>query len=138
MRKAVSEIIRGQYLACLPCTASVTDAARLMKERDIGCVLALEGDDLQGILTKRDIINRVIAVGLNPEKTTLKKVMTPNPHTCSPNEFPVEALHRMQMGNFRYLPVVQEDTVIGIVSRRDFIGEEHAKLDDEITLLEHI
>ncbi|MEQ8195678.1 MAG: CBS domain-containing protein [Rhodospirillales bacterium] len=138
MRKAVSEVIRGHKLFSLNGGACVCDAARLMKEHDIGCVLVIDGGTLNGIVTKRDIVDRVIAEGLDPKKTKLEAIMTKKPHTCSPDENPVEAMHRMQMGDFRYLPVERKGKIIGVISRRDFIGEEHAKLDEEATLWEHL
>lgn len=137
MRKHVSNVVHDQHLICLPETASVNEAAKLMKKKHIGAVLIMNGETLTGILTKRDIVHRA-AAGLDVKKTQLNRVMTRDPHTVEPNENPVEALHRMELGHFRYLPVVDRGKVVGIMSRRDFIGEERAKLDDEITLLEHI
>ncbi len=138
MRQHVSNVVHDQHLICLPETASVREAAKLMKKKHIGAVLIMNGEKLTGILTKRDIVHRATAAGLDVKKTTLNTVMTRNPHTVEPGENPVEALHRMELGHFRYLPVVDRGKVVGIMSRRDFVGEERAKLDDEITLMEHI
>ena len=128
LRKSVIDIVHDQHLICLPETADVREAAKLMKKRDIGAVLVMNDNELRGILTKRDIIHRVVAKGLEAEKTSLKKVMTQDPHIVEPGETSVEALHRMELGNFRYLPVVDQGKVVGILSRRDFVGEERAKL----------
>ena len=138
MRKHVSNVVHDQNLICLQETASVREAAKLMKKKHIGAVLVMKGDKLTGILTKRDIVHRAAAAGLDVKKTRLNKVMTRNPHTVEPGEHPVEALHRMELGHFRYLPVVDRGKVVGIMSRRDFVGEERAKLDDEISLMEHL
>ena len=138
MRKAVSEVIHDHTIFSLPSGACARDAARLMKERDIGCVLIVDGKELKGIVTKRDIVNRVVAEGLDPKKIKLEDIMSCPPHTCTPDENPVEAMHRMQMGSFRYLPVLHDGRIIGVISRRDFLGEEYAKLDEETTLWEHI
>ena len=138
MRKHVSNVVHDQHLICLPETASVNEAAKLMKKKHIGAVLIMKGETLTGILTKRDIVHRAAAAGLDVKKTKLNRVMTRDPHTVEPNENPVEALHRMELGHFRYLPVVDRGKVVGIMSRRDFVGEERAKLDDEISLSEHI
>jgi CBS domain-containing protein len=79
-----------------------------------------------------------VAAALDPEKTSVASVMTADPDTITPDEIPVRALRRMQLGGYRHLPVVRNDEVIGIVSRRDFFGEEEALLDQETYLWEHI
>ncbi len=98
---------------------SVSQAARLMASKDAGAVLVLEVDQLIGIFTERDVVFRVIALGLDPKTTLLREVMTSNPKTLSPTQSYGHALVIMQENGFRHVPVVEEGRPIGIVSSRN-------------------
>jgi CBS domain-containing protein len=81
MRK-MSDLVRNQQPLTLPPTTSVMEAARHMRDRRVGAVLVVTGDDrLVGIFTGRDAVSRVLAEGKSPAKITLADVMTPEPDT---------------------------------------------------------
>jgi CBS domain-containing protein len=109
-----------------------------MRKHNVGAVLIMEDEALKGIITVNDMTYRVIAEGLNPDKTLLGEVMTPDPDTVSSDTTAIEALRLMQDGDYRHLPVVDGGRVLGLVSRRDFHGVEKARLDDETALWERI
>jgi len=109
-----------------------------MREHNIGAVLVMEEERLEGILTVADMTYRVIAEGRDPEKTLLREVMTARPDTIAPDSAAIDALRLMQDGDYRHLPVVEGGVVLGVVSRRDFHGTEKARLDNETHLWEHI
>jgi CBS domain-containing protein len=109
-----------------------------MRKHNVGAVLITESKALKGILTVNDMTYRVIAEGLDPDKTLLGEIMTPDPDTVSSDTTAIEALRRMQDGDYRHLPIVDEGCVSGLVSRRDFHGLEKARLDDETALWERI
>jgi CBS domain-containing protein len=72
------------------------------------------------MFTERDVMNRVIAQGRDPQTTTVEQVMTPEPTTVAPSASIVKAFDLMVEGAFRHLPVVDGDGhVIGVVSMRD-------------------
>jgi CBS domain-containing protein len=109
-----------------------------MRKHNVGAVLIVEDEVLKGILTVNDMTYRVIAEGLDPDKTLLGEVMTPDPDTVSSDTTAIDALRLMQHGNYRHLPVVDGGRILGLVSRRDFHGVEKARLDDETALWERI
>src|SRR5512133_691453 len=109
---------RKKFITAAP-DKTVSQAARLMASRDAGAVLVVEGDQLIGIFTERDVVFRVIAVGLDPKTTLLRDVMTANPKTLSPTQSYGHALVIMQENGFRHVPVVDEGQAIGIVSSRN-------------------
>ncbi len=75
-----------------------------MQTRHIGSVLVTTEDgDLEGICTERDIVYRVVARGLPPDRTQLHQVMTRDPDTIGPRERAIEALRRMEDGGYRHL-----------------------------------
>ncbi|HVN34423.1 MAG TPA: CBS domain-containing protein [Casimicrobiaceae bacterium] len=96
----------------------VNSAAKLMASRGLGAVLVVDGEQLVGIFTERDIAFRVVARDLDAQTTRLAEVMTPAPETVDPDKPFGYALLRMQEGGFRHLPVVSEGKIVGIVSAR--------------------
>jgi CBS domain-containing protein len=68
----------------------------------------------------------------------LRKVMTKQPHTMPPGRTAIEALRAMHDGGFRHIPVVDEGRIVGVVSRGDFRGLEHDRLDVETGYWERI
>jgi CBS domain-containing protein len=138
MRRVVPDIVNNQQLLELPATATVRSAARAMRERHVGAVLVTADGHLDGIFTERDMVNRVVAEGRDPDRTTLAEVMTADPDTIAPTTTAIEALRLMNDGGYRHLPIVERGRVVGIVSRRDFHGDEKARLDDESDLWKRI
>lgn len=127
VRRIVPDVIADQTLVALTAADHVRDAARLMKHRHVGSVLVMDGNVLEGIFTERDMVYRVVADGLDPDMTPLSKVMTPNPDTIDGSATALEALRTMNARGYRHLPVIQDGRVVGIVSSRDFYGEEKAE-----------
>jgi CBS domain-containing protein len=138
VRRLIAEVIGNQQLLTLPRTASERDAARAMRERHVGSVLIAAADRLEGIFTERDMVFRVVAEGRDPDATALADVMTADPDVLPPQASALDALRRMQDGGYRHLPIVDRGRLVGIVSRRDFQGEEKARLDEESGLWEKI
>jgi CBS domain-containing protein len=129
--RRMDEIVRNQHPVTMPATASVREACVKMHERKIGAVLVTNAKGaLTGIFTGRDLV-RVIAAGKPAEATKLSAVMTKDPHTMPPGRTAIEALRLMHDGGFRHVPVVDEGRIVGIVSRGDFRGLEHDRLDVE-------
>ncbi len=136
--RSMAEIIRNQTPVTMPATASVQMACKAMHKRRIGAVLVTDTKGkLTGIFTGRDAV-RFLAAGKDPAATTLRMVMTRKPHTMPPGRTAIEALRLMRDGGFRHVPVVEEEAIVGIVSRGDFRGLEHDRLDVETGYWERI
>ena len=122
--RTVAQIIEGQEPVTAPADTSVSDAARVMKARNVGALMVVDNEKLVGVFTERDGLFRVLAAGLDAEATQLSAVMTANPQTVSPDAGFVTALQMMHDGGFRHIPVVKDGRVMGIVSVRDALGPE--------------
>jgi CBS domain-containing protein len=96
-----------------------------------------ERQRLKGIFNGRDAV-RALAEAKDAAVTILAHVMTPNPITTAPNSLTIDALRKMNNGGFRHLPVVENNTILGVVSRGDFKGIELDQLDEEEHLWECI
>jgi CBS domain-containing protein len=107
----------------------------LMAKRRIGAVPIVDKGRLVGIFTERDVVLRIVAAGRDPNKTTLAKVMTPDPDTLEPGDSVRAALDLMQAGHFRHLPVVDGGRLIGIVSIRDLYQSVVDQMGADIILL---
>lgn len=130
--RPIREIIRNQRVVTVAGTASVRTAAHMMKEHRIGALAVVEDERLVGIFTERDALFRVLAGRLDPDRTTVGEVMTGAPSTITPDRPIMHALHMMHDGGFRHLPVVERGRPVGMVSIRDAVGPEMARLEQEL------
>jgi CBS domain-containing protein len=105
--------------------ASLTAAARLMADRDIGDVIVTEPqtERVAGIITDRDIAIRAVAEGRNPDATTVEEIFSRDLVAVSPADSVGRVLELMEDLKVRRLPVVEADRAIGIVSLGDLAVE---------------
>ena len=98
-------------------------AIQLMRNHSIGCVLATAADGaLAGILTERDLLQKVAARGLDLDRCAVKDYMTGVPETAKPDHPLGYAIQRMIVSDLRYLPLIDASgKPVGIVSSRDII-----------------
>ncbi len=117
---------------------SVMEAARVMSMRDISSVLIKSGDEFVGILTDRDMINDVVAIGLNPKNIMAGEVMSKPLITISEDASVDEAAERMRDNKIRRLIVKSKRGIVGIISEFDlvrvepelhFLIREHSRLE---------
>ncbi|MCA2014077.1 DUF294 nucleotidyltransferase-like domain-containing protein [Cereibacter sphaeroides] len=102
----------------LPPEASVTEAAQLMREKHVSSVAVTREDTLLGLVTTRDLTEKVLAAEL-PGSTALGQVMTVDPLTLSPDALGSDILHMMLERSIGHLPVVQDGKLKGMVTQTD-------------------
>jgi CBS domain-containing protein len=102
---------------------TLTDAARQMRDGDIGDVIVMRDGQVDGILTDRDIVIRAIAEGRDPGATPVSEVATSDPVTLDPEQSIDEAVQTMREHDVRRLPVVKGGRPIGILSLGDLAVE---------------
>jgi CBS domain-containing protein len=100
---------------------SLAEAASRMWNSQTGSLLVMDGENLVGIVTERDLL-RAVAQGQDPAKVTVKDVMRTDIITCLPQTTLKEAAKTMATRWIRHLPVVENGKVVGIVSQRDLTG----------------
>jgi CBS domain-containing protein len=99
---------------------SAVDAARLMRDEDVGLIPIVESDRLVGTITDRDIAVRLVAEGKSPEKTRVADIASRELVTIDPDQDVEEAMRLMAKHQVRRLPVVEEDgKLVGIVAQAD-------------------
>lgn len=114
---AVRDVMTTGLITVEPST-SVAAAVTVMGMQGVGAVLVMEKARLEGIFTERDLV-RAMSHDVSAASQPVAQWMTRNPVTVGP-EAPVEqALEIMLAGNFRHLPVMERENLVGIVSIRD-------------------
>jgi CBS domain-containing protein len=122
MAQAIREVMIKD-LVVLPADASLEEASRQMRDREIGDVIVVEGQDMAGILTDRDIVIRAIAEGRSAADTTIGEIASRAVATVSPDT-PVETvIDMMRAQAIRRIPVVDAGKPVGIVSLGDLAIE---------------
>lgn len=114
----VKDVMTPGVVAVRP-DASLVEAARLMREQDIGDVVVADGQHVVGLLTDRDITVRAVADGVDPQTVSAQAVCTPNPLTVSPGDPVTQAVALMRARAVRRLPVVEDGLPVGMVSLGD-------------------
>ncbi|GIX24119.1 MAG: histidine kinase [Caldimonas sp.] len=115
--------LRWRAPVTVPPTASVREAAQLMQQQGVSSVLVVEQGRLFGLVTDRDLRNRVVAAGLDPSRPVLD-IATLAPLTLDESRPAIEALMLMAQHNIHHLPLMNGSRVTGLVTARD-LTERH-------------
>ncbi len=117
--------------------ATVADAASLLSSRRIGSiVVSLDGSALAGILSERDIVRELGRRGTGCMSDKVSDLMTSEIVTCRADDEGTDVLTKMTDGRFRHMPVMDGDTVIGLISIGDVVKARLAELAMEKDALE--
>jgi CBS domain-containing protein len=141
LRPLTTEVERGLFrdrIASLqprrpiavPPDTTVGDALKTMMERGVGCLVVVEGEKLLGLFSERDALMRVNVDAVKIAARPVSEVMTVNPATLHARDKIAYALHRMNVGGFRHIPILDEDDkLVAVISIRDilrYLTERHA------------
>jgi len=123
--KEVREILVREVMSSRPRTGrpdmTVKEAAALMLRESVGSLIILEDGEPVGILTERDLLYKVVAVGKVPSRTKVEKVMSSPVITISPGSNMSIAAKRMSDLHLRRLPVVEDGKLIGMLTEKDIL-----------------
>ncbi len=132
----VKDVMTKDIISVKP-DASMTDVARTMEGANVGTVLVVDGNRVDGMISDRSIVTRVLAKGEDPRQVPIKSVMTRNIITCNENEDIESAAKQFGKNRIRRMPVVNDRSeLVGIVSVADVAMEMKPSLDaifDEVS-----
>ncbi len=132
-RKIVPNIVERTDVATALVSDTVEDAAKLMSDKNIAALVVVDDTDrIIGIVTERDMTQRVLATGLDAKTTAVEAIMTKNPDTLSPDDSAGDALELMQTRKYRHLPVTDNGKCIAVVSIRDLYASVKEALEENI------
>ena len=117
--------------------ASVLESVRTMQGAKSGACVVLDNNKLVGIFSERDLMLRVVAEGLDPDKTAVREVMTTSLGTLTTEAETSEALELMASLHIRHLPILEKDgSLAGLLSVRNFLRHHAEDLGDQLNSLE--
>lgn len=123
MSVKVSDLI-ARELVSIDKSASILEAGQLMSKERVSCLLITEGNDgVAGIMTDRDLRNRVVAEGRSFDEP-VTAIMTENPISISPDQYAFDALLTMTRHNIRHLPVMTGDKAVGMITTNNLLARQ--------------
>ena len=131
----VSQLMDPEVVA-IDAGESAATAARMMQSANLGCLPVLRGGALTGMLTDRDLVLRCIAAGLDPEKTPVGRIMSPQPVTVSPAADSLEAARLMADRQLRRLAVTENGRLVGMLSLGDLAAVPDCEMEASQALSE--
>lgn len=124
----VRDIMTSEGLATAALDSTLEEIANMMRDENVGAIPVLdEEDQLAGIITDRDIVVRAIAEGQDPSTCTAEEILSEELHTIEPDASLEEAADLMARHKIRRLPVVEDGTIIGMIS----LGDISVKTEEE-------
>ena len=115
---------------------TVFEAIKVLAEKGVGALIVMEKGKLVGILSERDYTRKIALQGKNSKEAKVRDIMTSNVLTVSPKTRTRECMAIMSEKNFRHLPVVDGDTVVGMLSIRDLMNDIIVEHENTISQLE--
>jgi len=128
---------KGNEIISIAPDASVFDAIKLMADKTVGSLLVMEGGKLKGIVTERDYARKVIIKGRASETTAVGEIMTADVYTATAEQTVNQCMSVMSEKRIRHLPVIADDTVIGLISIGDLVQAIITDQQEEIEQLGH-
>jgi CBS domain-containing protein len=114
---------------------TVYDAIRMMADHEVGALLVMVGDELKGIISERDYARKVILKDKGSRHTSVAEIMTYEVVTASSHDRVGECISKMKQHHIRHLPVIDDGTVVGMLSLRDLFStviEDQASTIDQM------
>ncbi|KYH40324.1 MAG: inosine-5'-monophosphate dehydrogenase related protein [Candidatus Bathyarchaeota archaeon B26-1] len=127
----VIDILRRKAIT-LDEETTVSEAARMMRDKGEGCAIIMSGDSPVGMITERDITWKVVGEGLDPKAVKVKDIMSTPLVTVDPDTDLAEAAKIMGRHRVRRLAVVKENKIYGVVKAVDIARHLEEYVDDEI------
>jgi CBS domain-containing protein len=116
--KYIIDVMREPKV-CKP-ELKILDAAKLMKKERIGSIIVIdEKNAIIGLITERDLVYRILAEGLDPNKLTVKDVMTTKITTLKPYATIIDAIKTMKEHNIKRIPITRNNKIVGIITERE-------------------
>lgn len=121
MEDPVSILNPRQPVSVLP-SATIREAMQIMLTQDLGSLLVVGSEGkLLGVFSERDLLYKVTALQEAYADLPVHQFMTPNPETVTAEDTLAFALHKMDIGGYRHLPILKDDKPVGVISVRDLL-----------------
>ena len=134
LSKRVRDVLRGkgEDVYSVGPLATVIDAVNVMNDHHVGSVLVVEAGYPVGIFSERDVLVRVVAATRDPRQTLVRDVMTTRLHTATPDDSLLDVMRLMTERRCRHVPVMEGDSLVGLVSIGDLTKAIQHNLRQEV------
>ncbi|MDO8644283.1 MAG: CBS domain-containing protein [bacterium] len=132
---SIGKIFGKQTIFSVTPDISVAEAAKKMLDKKVGSILVMEHEKLAGIFTERDLLNKVIAAGLDPKTVPISQVMSREVCAINTDETISDCYERMHKTHCRHLPIFEKGKLVGMVTMRDLLEKMMDEIDDENQIL---
>jgi len=132
MTVSISSVIEGRILYTVPSTATAREAAQYLEGKEVGAVAVVDDGMLKGILSERDLVQRIIAGGGDADIIKVADIMTRDPITVQATNTLSDALDELRGRKFRHLPVMDGDTLVGMISVRALFAAMKTELEVDL------
>jgi CBS domain-containing protein len=137
MNKVASILARkGITTIQVDANSSVVDALKIMAEKNVGSVIVMDGEKYLGIMTERDYSRKVALKGKSSAEVKVAEIMSSNLPAVSPEDTIEHCMHLMSDKNVRYMPVFENNKLVGIISMSDVVKQTILLQKETITQLE--
>jgi CBS domain-containing protein len=103
-----------------------------MTDARVGAIPIVEGRRIVGVFSERDLMTRVVVEGRDAQRTLVAEVMTREVLTATPEDTRSECLERMRAARCRHLPVLEDGSLVAVLSMRDLLRDEIEEQGEEI------
>lgn len=132
-RKIIPDIVKATSILTMRPDETAMECAKQMAAKNIAAMIIVDSAGLiTGIVTERDLCQKVMATGGDAAKVKLGDIMTENPDTLAPDDSARDALELMQTRKYRHLPVVKDGKCQAVVSVRDLYSAVKEALEQDI------
>jgi CBS domain-containing protein len=137
MRK-VSDILKrkGHKVSYVAPTISVVEALEIMAEQNIGSLVVLENDAFVGLITERDYSRKIVLKGRSSIDTPVAEIMSTDFPPVKPSDTVEKCMQLMSSKHIRYLPVIENGVLSGIISMNDVVTETILNQQETISHLQ--
>jgi CBS domain-containing protein len=134
--KTLKDLLKGDRIHYVNKGTPVMDVVRFMDMHNVGAVPVLDEEKrLVGIFSERDLMRRVIVHEMNLFDTLVDDVMTKEVIVIDAHDSPQQALQVMKQKNFRHLPIIEDKTLLGILSIKDLMLHDSEEKTEQIKQL---
>lgn len=127
---AILDTKKGNNIT-LQTSANLADVCATLAKNRIGTVLILNGSNLAGIVSERDVVRLLASTGAKALEENVQTCMTKKLVTCTRTDTVTHVMERMTTGRFRHVPIVENGDLLGIISIGDVVKYRMAEVERE-------
>ena len=128
-------MIKGPDVIVAPSDTTVHEAVVLISHANVGSIIVKDDDEVKGIFTERDVLQRVVAKRKDPDTTRLSEVMSSPVKSCRLRDEIGDIATMLTSEHIRHLAIIEDGVLIGLIGLRDVMRAEIRDRKEEIVLL---